>query len=296
MKEVFSPAMVAHVWAQQGQDYGRNSGTSFYFSGKTIYSYGSHFPIATFVNLNTVLMTTRSYSSTTAKHIGRVRQAIPDRCKIIYVHIPSRTPDAVKLNLTEFSDDIARLIPLYQKARQRKDFILCDINDLVRNGNAYAELVKSKKRFKYVDADNAVSISKNHKKAWKAKRTKEANERKRIEAERTAHGKKQLNEWASGKRSQIPYNVQELPVKLRVKGDTIETSHGADFPLKFGKRAYLQAKDCKDNGKTWETNGKTIRLGHFQIDSIDATGTVTAGCHVVEYKEILRIAKKEGWV
>ena len=49
MQTVFNNSMVAHVWAQQTQAHGRNAGNTFYFEGPTIYSYGEHFPIATFV-------------------------------------------------------------------------------------------------------------------------------------------------------------------------------------------------------------------------------------------------------
>ena len=38
--------MVAHLWAHKSQDFARNPGHNFYFHGDTIYSYGSHFPVA----------------------------------------------------------------------------------------------------------------------------------------------------------------------------------------------------------------------------------------------------------
>ena len=63
--------MVAHLWAHKSQDFARNPGHNFYFHGDTIYSYGSHFPVARHVENKrgrAVLFTTRSYSSTTAGH------------------------------------------------------------------------------------------------------------------------------------------------------------------------------------------------------------------------------------
>ena len=80
MKTVFPTDEIAHLWAHQTQDNARNPGGNFYFNGKSIFSYGSHFEIA---RLSTgpggnplVLMTPRTYSNTTAKHICDVRQAI----------------------------------------------------------------------------------------------------------------------------------------------------------------------------------------------------------------------------
>jgi hypothetical protein len=75
---------VAHVWAQQRQASGRNPMGNIYFDGHTIYSYGSHFPIARFAygkggkpimldGKQVVLFTTRTYSNTTAGHLNDVR-------------------------------------------------------------------------------------------------------------------------------------------------------------------------------------------------------------------------------
>ena len=50
-RTVFDNSMVAHVWAQQGQDFGRSNNGNLYFEGPTIFSYGSHFPIASFTDL-----------------------------------------------------------------------------------------------------------------------------------------------------------------------------------------------------------------------------------------------------
>ena len=81
--------MVAHLWAHQSQDSAR-SGHNFYFEGKDIYSYGSHFRCAS-IETNqqgqrAYLVTTRTYSSTTAKHMGMVRHAIPCGARIFDTH------------------------------------------------------------------------------------------------------------------------------------------------------------------------------------------------------------------
>lgn len=75
-----SAPMVAHLWAHQSQDSARN-GSNFYFEGKDIYSYGRHFRCAS-IETNqrgesVYLVTTRTYSTTTAKHMHMVRNAIP---------------------------------------------------------------------------------------------------------------------------------------------------------------------------------------------------------------------------
>ena len=84
------------TWLSQSQDYGQErSGGSFYFQGDTIYSYGSHFPIAKLVEAPNgeacIFVTTRTHSNTTANHCSKVRygiRALTHR-RILYVNDPT---------------------------------------------------------------------------------------------------------------------------------------------------------------------------------------------------------------
>ncbi|GAB6013522.1 hypothetical protein [Viscerimonas tarda] len=88
MKHVVSNAMVAHLWAHQSQDNARTGDRRFYFEEKDIYSYGSHFRCASVVENpkgeSAYLITTRTYSSSTRRHIQYVRSAIPHNSRIFY--------------------------------------------------------------------------------------------------------------------------------------------------------------------------------------------------------------------
>ena len=79
MRVVHPTRMVCHLWANQSQDHARNSGNSVWFSGDTIYSYGSHFPMARIVTNGkgetAVLHNSDSYSVTTSCHQSQVRSA-----------------------------------------------------------------------------------------------------------------------------------------------------------------------------------------------------------------------------
>jgi len=67
-----------------------------YFDGETIYSYGSHFPIACHVTDKhgkpAILFTTRSYSVTTSGHVSAVRSAIPKDIPVFNVYNPALSP------------------------------------------------------------------------------------------------------------------------------------------------------------------------------------------------------------
>jgi|GEM_PF-3378619 len=93
-KHVFPTDEIAHLWAHKTQDDARNPGGNFYFRGDTIYSYGSHFPIARHVTNDkgeaAVLFTNQKWSNTTAKHINYVRRSIPDGVPVFYVEDLSR--------------------------------------------------------------------------------------------------------------------------------------------------------------------------------------------------------------
>ncbi len=76
MRHVFSDnSTIAELWATQAQNHARNKRHTFYFTGKTIYSYGEHFPIATIeerFERNFVIYNSRSYSRTTNQHQSEV--------------------------------------------------------------------------------------------------------------------------------------------------------------------------------------------------------------------------------
>jgi hypothetical protein len=61
------------------QDKTKAHGFNVYFEGKTIYSYGSHFPMATILDNGIILVNSDSYSVSTSKHQSYVRYAIGDR-------------------------------------------------------------------------------------------------------------------------------------------------------------------------------------------------------------------------
>ena len=69
--------MVAHNWANQTNKGKR--GSNFFYDGKSIYSYGYHFEVGRIVETEKgneiVLLNNASYSVSTSKHQGYVRQA-----------------------------------------------------------------------------------------------------------------------------------------------------------------------------------------------------------------------------
>ena len=88
-KHVFDTGEVPHLWAHRTQDDARNKQGNLYFTGDTIYSYGSHFPIARHVandaGERAVLFATARYGVTTSGHCSAVRSAVPSGIPVFHV-------------------------------------------------------------------------------------------------------------------------------------------------------------------------------------------------------------------
>ncbi len=82
---------------------------------------------------------------------------------------------------------------------------------------------------------------------------------------------------------------------LRVTGDMVVTSWGAECPLDDARRVFALYKRLRDKGETITRGvlwGDETKLGHFRLDSIDADGNVKAGCHTIYRAELERVAKE----
>lgn len=108
IKHVFSTGELPHIWIRDNitrkkgkfdkrfydpladmEPNGRTGG-NIYFDGRNIYSYGSHFCIASFhkTRNDVVFFTTRHYSSSTSGHVSHVRRAIPENITVVECPYP----------------------------------------------------------------------------------------------------------------------------------------------------------------------------------------------------------------
>lgn len=106
-KTVFETSQAIHVWAQQSQAYGRNAKASVFFEGETVYSYGEHFPMASFVKPGVVLINEAHYSSTTSQHQSAVRHAVNHHTTFTVKNCLARTPADHDANIKVMLDSIA---------------------------------------------------------------------------------------------------------------------------------------------------------------------------------------------
>ena len=117
--------------------------------------------------------------------------------------------------------------------------------------------------------------------------------------ERKAKLKKLKDEWP---KYQSAWRASEMtsraitriyydhPCMLRINSDgtTVETSHGATFPVSDAIAVLRLIKIINKTGKGWKRNGEQVRLGPCRIDEIHPNGNITAGCHKVSHDEVMQ--------
>lgn len=298
MKTVFSNDELPHIWASRSQDNGRNSNDSFYFQGATIYSYGSHFPIAQFRdNGRFCLVTNQTYSNTTAKHIGQVWRAIPHYSTSIAVdNVLATTKDDHTKNARGMVAEIADCADKQTRARVYTYY--SQINSRIADLRAYVVWSKINNRLTKLEkqlialpeigADNLADlltifgqISKQSK-AQQKRAERQAKKRAEIQAKKQQlQAMEALEQWKQGApiTYQIRNRLQYAPIGLRISGDTVETTQGASIKLATAKRIWPELKARKL---------PTDRIDHFRADTID-DNQIVIGCHIIALAEIDRI-------
>jgi hypothetical protein len=293
MKTVFQNSEVAHIWAQNNQKEGRNSANNIYFRNGEIFSYGSHFCMGKILQNGIVLLTNRTYSNTTAKHLSFVRYAVNHK-ETVYCAYPERS---INENLKAFQSDMECLYEILNNSKKRQNTkenaiaqLVCIANNIDKYLSAMGADFTSfsaqrNEGFEEIDLFYAyarqqdLNILNNQFERIEGERA----ERKRLQTEKAAkEAKERRIKWLKGENVSI---WNENHIYLRAKDEIIETSKGAKVEIKAAKVLFeriLQGKDVKG-----------FEIGHYTV--IGLNGVLTIGCHKIERKEINRLAKKLGW-
>lgn len=112
----------------------------------------------------------------------------------------------------------------------------------------------------------------------------------------------QLNKWLQGE--DIPlhrlYTYRDKYTYTRLEdtdsGKVVVTSRGMSLSIEMVKRVYSLITNVKNGlkkGETWECKGSiqitTLDKREWEVNSIDYSGELVAGCHIVSFKEASRI-------
>lgn len=277
MKTVFPNADLCHAWANQTQSEGKNSNGSIFFRNKTIYSYGSHFPIAKHAvsadGKDIILFTERRYSNTTAKHISKVHRACRND-EIIYCYNPESLPAD---NFHQWALSAEIIAGNLVKARKPEIYIQ-QINEIGFSAKKYADCMGVQIP---EELANALSITDAEKYKNYIAVKSAAEEKRKAEKDRRlkAEQKKATAKWLKGDgcylSGQYDYDL------LRIKDDVVQTTQQVSIPIPVAKRLYATIK-----------NGD-LKVGSQFLDfPVKETGKVTViGCHKFKTEYLLKFGE-----
>jgi hypothetical protein len=274
MKKVVTPQEVAHLFANQLQSEATTQGRNFYFYNDKIYSYGSHFCIARFVDDNTLLFTERGYSNTTAKHIAQVRNATSHKERI-YCYNPTGTHLE---NFNHWLNEAENNIKKLSNARKPENYIL-ELQRIKARAEKYANYFEIQTP---LSLRNALKITDKEetKEYLETKQTLIEAEKKRKEIEAKKEHKKALAKWRKFKQGSL--YLRDGFDYLRKDSENFQTSQGVKIPLAVGLRFYNAIVN------------KTIKAGDKFLDyTISEVNDklIKIGCHTITLKEINAIVK-----
>ncbi len=289
MKTVFKKDEVAHIWANQLQQSGRNSDGNFYFEGDTIYSYGGHFPIAKHVeNKNgqkAVLFTFRGYSNTTAKQIGITRRAVSNK-DVIICHTPSLLHS---LNMSEYLKAIKNELHGLNKAKKLEKYIN-PAKEMYNNAIKYAEFFGIDIPKEMHDIINSATNGE-YKIYLQNEATRISEERIKEEKRLLRVHNKNLSEWRQGKGERL-YSRNPQRDYLRFNGKRVETSQGVEIPLQIAKNTFKWIlTTIKKGGCIGECGYKVL---DYSVNEVTPE-LVKIGCHTIDLKEINKFALLMKW-
>jgi hypothetical protein len=278
MKNIFTNSELAHTYANQSQQSGRNSSGSFYFDGKAIYSYGRHFPIAKIVTneqgLECMLFTYRNYSNSTAKQISIVRNATR-QYKKIYCYSPE---DSHELNFKSWLN-LAELETAKLQKAKKPELYLNQLGILNREAVEYAEFFNIEIPVTLLAVLSIKDKSENLVYMSKKAELMKIEKAKKEKAQKLEY-KEQLKKWYNFETNRI-YSGQNFDF-LRVNQNRVETTQAVQIPIELAKRLYNKIKD------------NSLQVGEQLMNyRVDQIGTIIKiGCHNFKRSYLLNFGSK----
>jgi len=273
MKKVNTPQATAHLFATQSQIEAYTPNRNLYFYDKSIYSYGSHFCIAKFIDSKTLLFTERTYSNTTAKHKQVVRHATSHIDKI-YCSNPNGSHENnfnVWLNIAEIlADKLSRA--------NKPEIYISQLQQIENKAKIYANY------FSIAIPETLQSVLKVTTKAEILAYME--NKAELIKAEKIAKEKALKKEHQTNLKKWRKFEAGRLYQRdgfdyLRKDAEFFQTSQGVKIPIEIGLRLYKNLANVKINDKFLDYTVGEITKQFICI-----------GCHKITFKEINNIINK----
>jgi hypothetical protein len=324
-KTVFAKDEVAHIWMAQTQDEGRTSDGRLFFEGKTIYSYGRHYPIATLVDSalgQVALYNDRNASPTTSKHQSEVRRALSvPAVPVLSFDITTTKGHAQNLSnlLVRLDNYVAKQVRTRTtdytvEARRLADAVDSYLRYFPTGAEALGEPSQSSKL-----AGETIAQQVSRARFWDITPEERAVFLARQDAHQAAHpsqygyvkdqadsrdkfeqpgGRKE--QWVAGTLAHLGRNEQywlEQDGGVRLQyleaSNEVHTSKGAYVPADDAKKLLRLLRTVKARGTA--VRPENLKIGYYTVNSISAAGDLVAGCHTIRNTEIERFAQYMNW-
>jgi hypothetical protein len=302
MRIVVDSRQVAHLWAHQAQGHARNDGNTVHFQGPDFYSYST---VIAHLDLEkkVAFISNHSHSPTTSIHQGHAHRAIRGNDYKVYSSDWSRRGcyfPGVEQVIKMEAEDLQELFKSLDRWRERLVYEIGYYNARREELQEIATLYG----FNLPDLPDIPEKLIEKARAYEQKAEERRQQREKEQIERAAKArieyKKDFDKWLNGEPgSYCPrafYKTGDPPtMSLTVRDETVYTSAGAQAPLDHVAKAvkfWLSRRNQDGTFKPYQTNGHTIHLGSFKMESISETGTVKAGCHVFTRGEIERFINR----
>lgn len=299
MKTYFKSRELPHQWAHQLSPHGRCPGNES-FNGTAYLSYGTEIGrIIEHKGKKAYLLNITSYSHTTGGHQNALRRAIPKDAIVFEIGGIGRgcslynSGRDLGVRLFDYAiEQAAESAGKAERARTYKDAHLARQAYWLEKAKVVNEFFGLRRK---VD-DNVMNRLKDRIDAERRRQLKADRERQaRIEKENL----EQIEAWLKNESDHFPYNVSRVYLrKLTVASAgcavafRMETSRGVTVPIEDAERTFRFIVTRRNKG--WRRNGEQFAIGEFQLDSVSEHGVI-AGCHHVDWDEIERFAKLQGW-
>lgn len=289
IKKVFSDsAQVFHLWANQSQEYARQGGrlTRAYFEGRSCYSYGSHYELGRIIEYKgkkVGIVNNTGYSHTTGEHIRQAYCALDGLMPRILSSTFS-VREALIENQEKFIDELmsqfSRNVFYRETARESLEYTLEQIkefNEVCETlGHKELQIIPCSEYFEILDEHVKVRREKQSVK----RREQEKKRQEEIEV-RKIKEQENIEKWKAG---DSHVNISFLrPMLIRIKNNTVQTSSGAEVPLKDAVAFIQRLKEGKVK--------KGEEIGSFTFDSIDK-GILKIGCHTFDIEHVTEVLNK----
>lgn len=281
MRIVVSPDEVVQKWLRQEQNTARNSGDTFYFRGRTIYSYNDGFPIAhIYEHKPVILYTTRDYSVTTARHKSKVLNQLGKNV-VCCTNVLAKSQKEHNQNIYDY------VMLIHEKvnklSRCRNEAIILDYIEHYKNcikkycecfNLSYDEIAELNPCFNVTNKEEAKVFVNNQSSVFQGL----------------------IDEWFNNRLEELPYVAYQklpyIPIRYKEGCNYFENAKSTRMTYEKGKIVYDNIKKYVETDYINLT--ETEKPFGYEIRSINKK-IIHVGCTRISVNDILKIGQKLNW-